>query len=69
VSGVAGPDGGSEQKPVGTVWIAVADEQGVDARVHNFGTDRSTTRERAASAALMMLYRRLRNEELEERYM
>lgn len=69
VSGVAGPDGGSEQKPVGTVWIAVADEQGVDARVHNFGTDRSTTRERAASTALMMLYRRLRNEEIEERYM
>jgi nicotinamide-nucleotide amidase len=68
VSGIAGPDGGTEEKPVGTVWIAVADEGGVEARVHNFGTDRTTTRERAASTALVMLIRRLRNETVEERY-
>lgn len=68
VSGIAGPDGGTEEKPVGTVWIAVADEGGVEVRVHNFGTDRTTTRERAASTALIMLIRRLRNETVEEHY-
>ncbi|MFM8568644.1 MAG: CinA family nicotinamide mononucleotide deamidase-related protein [Candidatus Kapaibacterium sp.] len=68
VSGIAGPDGGTEEKSVGTVWIAVADKDGVEARVHNFGTDRATTRERAASTALVMLIRRVRGESMEERY-
>lgn len=69
VSGIAGPDGGTDEKPVGTVWMAVADEKGVEARVHNFGTDRTTTRERAASTALTMVLRRLRNQEIEDRYL
>jgi len=68
VSGIAGPDAPTEEKPVGTVWIAVAHEGGVEVRVHNFGTDRTTTRERAASTALIMLIRRLRNETVEEHY-
>lgn len=39
-SGVAGPDGGSTDKPVGTVWIALATPNGITAKRHNFGADR-----------------------------
>ncbi len=40
VSGVAGPGGGSDEKPVGTTWIAVAGPEGVSAKKHQFGNDR-----------------------------
>ncbi len=57
VTGVAGPDGGSEEKPVGTVWIGVASKHGVSSCLYSFGGERKVTRQRAAYAALEMVRR------------
>jgi nicotinamide-nucleotide amidase len=54
-SGVAGPTGGSDEKPVGTVWIAVATPSGVISKKHLFGKLRDVNIERAAITALGML--------------
>jgi nicotinamide-nucleotide amidase len=59
VTGVAGPGGGSEDKPVGTVWIALADAAGETARRVVFGGARREIRERAAQSALFLMARRL----------
>jgi nicotinamide-nucleotide amidase len=59
ITGVAGPDGGSEQKPVGTVFIAVSSPLGEAVRMYKFMGSRSTVRERAAQTALDMLRRHL----------
>jgi PncC family amidohydrolase len=53
VTGVAGPDGGSAEKPVGTVWIAWCDpSSGVSARLFHFKGDREAVRTEAAVEAL-----------------
>ena len=54
-TGLAGPDGGTEKKPVGTVFIGVAGPKSVQARECHFTGDRSSVREQAATAALEML--------------
>ena len=54
-TGVAGPTGGSEENPVGTVWIGVASAQGVVAKRFNFGKDRENVINRATIAAYEML--------------
>jgi len=59
ITGIAGPDGGTEQKPVGTVFVAVSSPLGDAVRVHHFMGGRSTVRERAAQTALDMLRRHL----------
>ncbi|WP_442587971.1 competence/damage-inducible protein A [Pedobacter sp. AW31-3R] len=62
VSGIAGPDGGTEDKPVGTVWIAVATRTGVTAKVFNFGNKRLQNIERSAIAALSMILKQLNDD-------
>jgi nicotinamide-nucleotide amidase len=59
VTGVAGPGGGAPEKPVGTVWLATAVGDSVEARLINLPGDRTAVRERAAQAVLGWLYRRI----------
>ena len=55
VSGIAGPDGGSADKPVGTVWLAVASAAGTTTYLEHFAGDRSAVREQTVRQALLML--------------
>ncbi len=55
VSGIAGPGGATEGKPVGTVWIAVANTDGVQSERFQFAGDRARNIERTEMAALRML--------------
>lgn len=52
VSGVAGPDGGSPAKPVGTVWLAWADGSHVSSERRQFEGDRESVRRQTVIAAL-----------------
>ena len=59
VTGVAGPAGGSAEKPVGTVWLATVLDGEVVSRRSMFPGGRHEIRARAAQAALLLLYRHL----------
>lgn len=59
VSGVAGPTGGTAQKPVGTVCIAWAGQGGVQSRSYRFEGDRAAVRQQAVEAALAGLLTQL----------
>ena len=59
ITGIAGPAGGSEEKPVGLVYIGLADAAGTLAVKHRFTGDRESTRRRTSFAALTLLWRRL----------
>ena len=59
-TGIAGPSGGTRQKPVGTVWIAIATPNGSYAVMRNSGTDRSQIINRASAYAIEMLYEELK---------
>lgn len=54
-SGIAGPDGGTDEKPVGTVWIAVAGPEGVVSKCFTFGNNRERTIRQSILSALNML--------------
>jgi nicotinamide-nucleotide amidase len=54
-SGVAGPDGGTPEKPVGTIWIALATDKGVQSEKFQFGEHRGRNIRRSALSALNML--------------
>ena len=56
ITGVAGPGGGSEEKPVGLVFIAAAVDEEIEARRYHFGGDRDEIRGRSAQAALALLW-------------
>jgi competence/damage-inducible protein CinA C-terminal domain len=57
VSGIAGPDGGSKEKPVGTVWFAVASASGQGVtQCECFSGDRESVRRQATAFALQLLW-------------
>jgi nicotinamide-nucleotide amidase len=58
-TGIAGPTGGTDEKPVGLVWIGYADVRGSLALKFNFGGPRAVVKERAAQAALELVRRRV----------
>ena len=60
-SGIAGPDGGTEEKPVGTLWIAVASENEVIAEKRVFGNERINNIRRFSLAALNLLRKQIIN--------
>jgi len=55
VSGIMGPDGGSEEKPAGTVWVAVGNAQRIDTKQFHFRFDRLRNIELTATHALNFL--------------
>jgi PncC family amidohydrolase len=55
VTGIAGPSGGSEEKPVGLVWFALSSKSGVRTEKAIFSGDRDTVRHQAVMHALGML--------------
>jgi len=59
ITGVAGPGGGTEEKPVGTVFIALASDMGIEHRKLKLPGDRQLIRWRASQAAMDLLRRRL----------
>ncbi len=60
ITGIAGPTGWTDQKPVGLVWIGIATPNGTKAYRHQFGTDRQLNRERSTGTALHLLLKELR---------
>lgn len=59
VSGIAGPEGGTPEKPVGTTWICVLTPKGAETRKFTFGDHRGRNVRRTALAALDMLREQL----------
>jgi nicotinamide-nucleotide amidase len=55
VTGIAGPDGGTPQKPVGLTYVAVADADGTEVRRFTWTGDRADNKRRSATAALELL--------------
>lgn len=60
ITGIAGPEGGTEEKPVGTVWYSVHLDGNTVARRQRFVGDREQVRERSGQAVLALLLERIR---------
>ena len=62
ITGIAGPDGGSEDKPVGTVWIGVASKNNNFAKKYIFTKDREINRELSVHNALNLLINEIKKD-------
>jgi len=62
ITGVAGPGGGSDEKPVGTVWIAISSRKTSYAQLFRLGNRREDTIHRSARHALFLLLKTIRAE-------
>ena len=60
ISGIAGPGGGTQEKPVGTVWLAWAGPHGIDAVCEHFAGDRLAVRAASVDRAVAGLLERVR---------
>jgi nicotinamide-nucleotide amidase len=58
-TGIAGPSGGSPEKPIGLVWIGYANSRGVTSKRFYFGDGRTRVKERASQAALDLIRKKL----------
>lgn len=61
VSGIAGPDGGTEDKPVGTVWIATCNKGNIIARKYQMGKYREANIMRSSTIGMLQLLEMLEN--------
>ena len=61
VTGIAGPEGGSEEKPVGLTYIGLCDKNSCYARRFHFSGDRNTNQKLATMNALTLLWRRIKS--------
>lgn len=59
VTGIAGPDGGTPEKPVGTVYLALADHETCEVFRCRFGGDRASIRQQSVEEGLLLLKKRL----------
>ena len=59
VTGIAGPDGGTEAKPVGLVYVGYSDSSGSEYRKFQFGDSRNINKHRSAAAALFFLWNKI----------
>lgn len=64
VSGIAGPGGGTPEKPVGTTWIGLTAEDGEWAQIFQFSGDREGNKLSAVDAALRLLFAYLQEKQL-----
>ena len=68
VSGIAGPDGGSEEKPVGTVWMAWGSKDNIKTHQHRFNAPRKWFQQMVTATTLDLLRRELLSIEAAPRY-
>ena len=59
ITGIAGPDGGTDEKPVGITFIGLASAHASYAKKYRFGADRRMNRTRAVNSALELLRREI----------
>jgi nicotinamide mononucleotide (NMN) deamidase PncC len=59
VTGIAGPDGGSPQKPVGLTYVAVADGAGTEVRRYQWSGARTENKQASAAALLELILERI----------